>query len=832
MNPKPRMFTARIIAALGFGAACAGPTPAQTTQPATRPASQPAALPATMAGFSDKGTFGLFVNEDQIATIDFQWQADGSFTNTCTIAMAGQSVTQTLRITPGADGRFQEIVDDVPTGSITLERDGGTVTRTHEGKTDTLRMKPGAVLFENLSPALMSQAVLQYDNSAGGKQTFPLFIVPRIVMEASLEPLDTVERRVGDEMIKFYRYTYHLPGVDITTWFDEDHKLCLADVPAQHARYVRRGYESLYKSAEREPEASTAEHEIIVESNTKVPMRDGVELATDIYRPADERKFPVILVRTPYKKEMIELQGRFYARRGYVCAIQDCRGRFASPGKWRPFFNEAHDGYDTIEWLAAQPWSTGKVGTIGASYLGWVQWWAAGQNPPHLTTIIPNVSPPDPFYNIPYEYGTFFLLGSIWWADVLENEATADLSGVAMSRIGEKKYTQLLRDLPVIDLDKKVLGKENAYWREWIQHPVNDDFWAPANFLDRLKNVNIPVFHQSGWFDGDGIGSKLNYAAMRAAGHPNQKLILGPWGHTATAQRMIGDRDFGEAAIIDLQNEYVRWFDHWLKGEHNGVGKEPLVRIFVMGTNKWLHGDVYPLPETRFERWHFTSAGHANTSTGDGKLARATPPADTPPDRYTYDPADPTPHPDMYEEPDDTGETRSAEEKKAEADAYHENVTKSRKDILVYTTGPLSEPLTIAGPLSAVLYASSSARDTDWFVRMMEVDENGKIFPLVEGKLRARLRNSTSAPELLEPDRIYRYDIDMWQTGITIPPGRALRVEVASASFPMFSRNLNTGGHNETETDYVAAQQVVYHDPEHPSHVLLPVIPQEALSRD
>jgi hypothetical protein len=562
-----------------------------------------------------------------------------------------------------------------------------------------------------------------------------------------------------------------------------------------------------------------------------IPMRDAVKLATDIFRPKGEPQAPVILIRTPYKKEMVELEARYFARRGYACAVQDCRGRFSSEGIWEPFVNEPQDGYDTIEWLAVQPWSSGKVGMIGGSYVGWVQWWAAREKPAHLVTIIPNVSPPDPFYNIPYEYGAFFIWGAIWWADILESEATADLSGAAMSRIGEKKYLKLLRSLPVIELDKTVLGKENPYWRKWIEHPTNDAYWERANFLGRLKDVNIPAFHQSGWFDGDGIGTKLNYLSMTAAGHPYQKLVLGPWGHQDKATRQIGDLDFGPQALLDLPRLYLRWFDYWLKGVDNGILKEPLVKIFVMGSNKWLEADVYPLPYTRMEKWFLGSGGKANTSKGDGTLSPDLPPPNSVPDKYVYDPGDPTPNPDFYEESEEEEKkVRSVEEKRREAEAYHEKVTSSRSDIVVYQTQKLDKPLTFAGPVSAVLYASSSAKDTDWFMRLVWVQKDGKVFPLGEGKIRARFRDSAENPVLLKPGEVYEYSLDLWQTGITIPAGDALRLEVASASFPNFSRNLNTGGHNEKETAFVEARQTIFHEPKYPSHLLLPVIPEDKLN--
>jgi putative CocE/NonD family hydrolase len=647
--------------------------------------------------------------------------------------------------------------------------------------------------------------------------------------DVTLERKDPIERAVGGRDVKFSRYVYSVMGIDITIWLEPAGKLVFADVPVQHAAYVREGYEILSRSPESDPLLSTAKYEVKTDHNVGVPMRDGVKLLTDLYRPQTADKSPVILIRTPYQKDMMEPQAAYYARRGYVVAVQNCRGRFGSPGEWEPFVNEAKDGYDAVEWLAAQPWSTGKVGMIGGSYVGWVQWWAASLKPPHLVTIIPNVSPPDPFYNLPYEYGVFFLKAAIWWAEVLDKEATAELSGAKLAALGEKKYNRLLRPLPVIDLDKALLGKENPYWRKWIAHPVNDDYWESANFLDRLQDVRIPVFHQSGWFDGDGIGTKLNYLAMARHHHPNQKLVLGPWGHSDESTRRHGDHDFGADAIVDMQRSYLRWFDKWLKGIDNKIDREPLVSVFVMGSNKWLHGDTYPLPQTRFEKWYFSGAGKANTSKGDGRLTSDLPPVDSVADHFTYDPGDPTPDPGAYEEPenpkDKTGpKVESTEEIRKAAKAYHEQVVEHRKDILVYTTEPLQQPLTFVGPISAVLYASSSARDTDWFVSLMEVDDKGKIFALVEGKIRARYRVSTKKVEMLEPGKVYEYTLDLWHTGITIPKGARLRVEVASASFPTFSRNLNTGGHNETETNFIKAEQTIYHSKQYPSHILLPVV--------
>ena len=791
---------------------------------------EPKGPPASLAGFEDEASFSLILNEERLAVMQSSWKKDGSFDSHATVTLAGQTVEVKTKITPDTDGRWTRIVIEAPVTTVTLLRDGAKVTRTMKDKTTTWETRQGVLLIENNSPALTSQSIRAYDRKKGGAQKFPVLVLPGQPIEVTIEAKETIQRTVAGKDLALTKFLFAAPGSDAYILADDTGKIYLMEVPAQKAAFVREGYESLRKAEITDKLLSAPQYQVQVE-HVSVPMRDGIKLSADVYRPQGVDKAPVILVRTPYKKEMGELQARFYARRGYVFVVQDCRGRFDSGGVWEPFMNEAKDGYDTIEWLAQQPFANAKVGMIGGSYLGWVQWWAAGAHPPHLVTMIPNVAPPDPFYNVPYEYGTFFLWGAIWWADVVESGATADISGAAFSKIGDKKYSRLLRALPVVDLDKTVLGKENPYWRQWIQHPTNDSYWQRADFLDRLKDVNVPVFHQSGWFDGDGIGTKLNYLKMESYKHPYQKLTLGPWGHTDTAGRMIGDRDFTESAIVDLQRDYLRWFDHWLKGVDNGIDKEPLVSLFVMGSNKWLHGQTYPLEATQMQKLYLGSGGKANTEKGDGKLTFDLPAANAPVDKYAYNPGDPTPDPRFYEESEENEKkVRTADERKNERKQYHHQVTQERQDILVYQTEALTKPLTFAGPLSAVIYASSSARDTDWFVSLMEVNDKGEIFPLAQGKIRARFRKSMQTPELLKPDEVYEYTLDLWQTGITLPAGSKLRAEVASAAFPFFSRNLNTGGHNETETKYVTAQQTIYHSQKYPSHILLPVITQDVLA--
>ena len=789
---------------------------------------QPKGLPASLAGFEDEGTFDVILNEQRLAVMQCSWKKDGTFESHATVTLAGQTVQQSTRITAGADGRWTNIDMVSPVATVKIVRDGMNVTRTLKDKTTTWQTREGVILMDNSAPSLTSLVIRAYDLKKGGAQKFPVLVLPGQAIEVTLEAKEKVERSIAGKDLSLVRFTLSAPGSDADILVDDYGKVYMMGVPAQKVVFIREGYEALLKAEAADPLLSAPKYEVEIDHGVKVPMRDGISLAADVYRPQGMEKAPIILARTPYKKEMDEIQARYYARRGYAFIVEDCRGRYGSQGVWEPFVNEAKDGYDTIEWLAQQPYSNGKVGMIGGSYVGAVQWWAAGMHPPHLVTMIPNVSPPDPFYNIPYEYGAFFLWGDIWWSDIVESGAAADISGAALNKIGDKKYSKLLRALPVIDLDKAVLGKENPSWRKWIEHPTDDSYWRQADFLDRLKDVNIPVFQESGWFDGDGIGTKLNYLKMEQYKHSNQKLTIGPWGHTDSAARMVGDHDFTESAIIDLQRDYLRWFDHWLKGVDNGIDKEPLVSVFVMGSNKWLHGQAYPLEVTQAQKLYLWSNGNANTEKGDGKLTFDAPAPNVPADRYTYDPGDPTPEPRFYEESEENEKkVRTADERKAEAKAYHHKITAERKDILVYQTDVLTRPLTFAGPISAVLSASSSAKDTDWFMSLMEVNKDGEIFVLTQGKIRARYRKSMQTPELLKPNEIYEYTLDLWQTGITIPAGSRLRIEVASAAFPLFSRNLNTGGHNETETKYVSAQQMIYHDAKHPSYVLLPVVTEE-----
>lgn len=784
----------------------------------------------SLKGFEEKGRFYLFKNESKIGTIDYSLDKSGAYERMFEISMAGQKINYSFTIKPDEQGVWKSSTIITPTDTITAARTDTAAIYKVKDKTIRVKLPEEYILYDSYGPVFETVMLKEYDMEKKGKQTFKRFLFPSKIVDVELEYKGRKIVSLKGEKRGYLYFDLNLLGIILEIWADEDLKIYMMNVPVQYAVYIRAGYEDLLQARVEDKSVSGAVYET-KKKTAMIPMRDGVKLSTDLYFPESDsvKKFPIILIRTPYKKEMQQLDGEYYSRRGYVAAVQDCRGRFASEGEWEPFMNEAEDGYDTVEWLGKREWSSGKVGMIGGSYVGWVQLWAASERPPHLTTIIPNVAPPDPFYNIPYEYGSFFILGSIWWAQILETDATGDLSGGVMSKINEKKYEKILKSLPVIDLDKKIMGEENIYWRAWIKNNVNNSFWQRANFMEKLKELDMPVFLQSGWFDGDGIGSKLNYLALKESKNSNIKLIIGPWGHTAQSSSRLGNIEFGSKAAMDLQTRYLKWFDYWLKGRENDILEEPLVQVFAMFSNKWLKADTYPLPQTEFRKFYLTSREGANTSQGDGKLVQSSEKIEQKFDAYVYDPGDPTPDPNYYfkTEEEKKKEKEGAidiKESRKKAEAFHNKITDSRDDILVYQTEPLQKPLTIAGPLSAKLYASTSGIDTDWFVSIMDVDEKGDIFYLARGTVRARFRKSTKKPEFLEKNRIYEYDIDLWQTGITFQKGHRIRIEVSSALFPIFSRNLNTGGHNEMEIDFIKADQKIFHSKKYPSHIILPVV--------
>jgi len=557
--------------------------------------------------------------------------------------------------------------------------------------------------------------------------------------------------------------------------------------------------------------AAQATPELKIEFNRRVPMRDRTELSADIYRPVGEGKFPVILNRTPYTKaggSTFKI-AQYFTSHGYVYVAMDVRGRGDSDGTFEPYRHDGQDGYDAIEWLAVQSWSTGKVGTIGGSYNGRIQWLTAIQQPPHLTAMIVLASPSDPFVEWPT--GQPLPMDISWYhftaGHVLQNMEVVD-------------WKKLYEHLPLITMDE-AMGRPNRFWKEEVEHAKLDSWWEDLRYQNKYDRVRVPVLNISGWYDDEQVGTPLNYIGVTTKGSPairnSQKLLVGPWPHAINSTTKLGTVEFGPTAVIDMNAYWLRWFDQWLKGSDSGFMKEPPVRIFVMGENVWRDENEWPIARTQWTKYFLHSNGQANTLSGNGTLSSAEP-ASEPTDSYSYDPANPVkfitdPSFAQIGGPDD----------------YRE--VEQRADVLVYTSDALTEDMEVCGPLRVHLSAASSARDTDFMAKLIDVWPNGFAQRLNDGMVRARFREGMDKPSLIEPGRVYSYDLDLWNTCQLYQKGHRIRVEVSSSAFPKYDRNLNTGEALGQTTRMAVAQQKIYHDREHPSYVVLPIVPRTTSAR-
>ena len=573
-----------------------------------------------------------------------------------------------------------------------------------------------------------------------------------------------------------------------------------------------------------------------VETNLAAVMRDGVTLYADVYRPDGPGPYPVILQRTPYDKSS-PLAAQMLdpikaAKAGFALVIQDTRGRYTSGGEFYCFADDINDGYDTVEWAAAQPWANGRVGMVGASYVGATQWLAAVSRPPHLAAIAPNVTASNYHNGWTYQGGAFELGFNVSWTlNQLTLANFQNLSGVksipqsrraellhAVDNMTDAFQHRPLRDFPQLQ------GGLADYFYDWLAHPGFDDYWKKLCIEEQHNNVTVPALNIGGWYDIFLGGTIRNFLGMRKNGatenaRNGQRLIIGPWPHSSRGGSMAGSHYFGLAAdamALGLDEIHLRWFGHWLNGGVAGPTDDPPVRIFVMGDNVWRDEADWPLARARTVRYYLHSGGHANTLRGDGQLSPAAP-GDEPPDVFLYNPADPAPT---------RGGQLCCNPYFAASGAFDQQEIEARPDVLVYSTPPLAADTEVTGPVTVTLWAATSAADTDFTAKLVDVCADGCARNLTDGIIRARYRDSMSQPSLPESGRAHRYTIDLWATSNVFHAGHRIRLEISSSNFPRFDRNPNTGGVIADDTELKPALQTILHDAAHPSHVSLPIVPR------
>ncbi len=567
---------------------------------------------------------------------------------------------------------------------------------------------------------------------------------------------------------------------------------------------------------------------IVIEKNILVPMRDGVRLATDIIRLDGAGPQPVLMARTPYNKELWLIDNLPVfdifraAQAGYTVVVQDTRGRFASEGEFTPMFQERDDGADAIQWAAAQPWSSGAVGLFGGSYVGTTQWLPAQEHPEALQAIAPMVTFSDLYEGMQYQGGAKLLHG-LEWSVIMAFETLqrrAAKGEVSLPDLASLDMNDVVTHLPIAD--QPLLHDLAPHYSDWLRHPLPGDYWQAGSPNSAYEQITVPALNIGGWYDVFLWGTLQNYTGMRqrggsASARQHQRLIVGPWSHMNNFGS-YPEREFGMAAsirAIDLTGIHLRWFDRWLKGIENGIDHEGPVTLFVMGIDQWRTEDDWPLPDTQYRHYYLHSEGQANTQQGDGELSPE-PPADEPPDTYLYNPLRPVPTIGGQVLMPGANGTGPRDQCRVE----------EREDVLVYSTPVLEQPIEVTGPVCLELFITSSARDTDFTGKLVDVYPDGRALILTEGIFRARYHKSMTRPELLEPDTIYALRIDLWATSNVFLPGHRIRLEVSSSNFPRFARNTNTGGDiaDEGADQCIPAVNRIFHDSAHPSHLILPII--------
>jgi len=553
------------------------------------------------------------------------------------------------------------------------------------------------------------------------------------------------------------------------------------------------------------------DHSVTVEKNVMIPLRDGTGLAADIFRPGTKGRYPVIVVRTPYgkssKEDKYDLQGGIFASHGYVTIIQDVRGRYDSGGEWYPFVNESADGADTLRWARDQEWSSGKIGMFGVSYFGSTEWLASPYDDTGLTTIIPAMTCQST-YGLWVTNGVFQFNQTVIWHHRHKDKREIPYN--------ETDLDKALKHLPLIEVDD-VLGGDNTVYNEWIKHPVPGDFWTPMNVDDKVHQIKVPALLIAGWNDPflDNMLKDYN-RIIREGGSPlarKSQIIIGPWVHETGTK--FSDMDYGKTSRFMGQIGFMlRWYDYWLNGVQNGIPDEPPVKLFVMGKNEWRFENEWPLKRTKYVKYFLHSKGNANGVKGHGTLS-GTLPSDEHPDTFIYDPADPVPTIGGALVHDNVG-----------VGPLDQRAIEGRSDVLVYSTPPLDDAVEITGPITLVLYASSSAKDTDFVARLVDVHPDGLSIPLTTGVIRARYRESLEDPSFLKNNEIYEFQINVGATSNVFQKGHRIRLHLTSSDFPKYDRNLNTGEVIGMTTGMVKATQQVYHHTARPSHLILPMIPQ------
>ena len=595
--------------------------------------------------------------------------------------------------------------------------------------------------------------------------------------------------------------------------------------------------------------------DVAVQKNVMISMRDGVRLAADVYLPARNLitipgKYPTILSRTPYNKEApgTVREAQWFTQHGYAVVMNDVRGRFHSEGVWRMMLDDGRDGYDTVEWIAVQPWSNGKIGTIGTSYPGGTQHALAEMNPPHLTAMIPV----DALSNVGiagFRHGGAFELRFVNWIfNIAGFDAQEALANPALHQAlldNGKLIRQQIYNLPIRrgTTPLKFIPEYEDWLIEAMQHGDYDDYWKQIGYsvVDNVKNyADVPVYHVTGWYDSWTRQVTMNWQALSKAKHAQQRLIIGPWTHGGESRNVAGEAEFPREAALNFNEWRLQWFDHWMKGTDTGAERAAPVRLFIMGGGDahkteagrifvggaWRDEQEFPLARTKFTPYYIEA---------DGTLSPRMPQAQNSSTTFRFDPQNPVPT---------IGGNISSNAGLMDNGGWDQRCLaqilgckdtlplSERSDVLVFQTPTLTEDIEVTGPVEVTLFISSTAIDTDFTAKLIDVYPPNHDFPLGfdlnlgDSILRTRYRDSLAQSQLMKPGVVYQIKINLYPTANLFKKGHRIRVDISSSNFPRFDVNPNTGEPLQQHRRMIVADNTVWHDRAHPSRIVLPIIPR------
>ncbi len=757
----------------------------------------------------------IYFGGSKAGTNHYEQKADQSIVSTSHVTLQGFDIDSALTISQANNVpvrlSFLETMKQgnkiVKYGKVEVQDGKAKVSVAENGVPIERTVKMEFPFFATFHPQVFAATFgkLKWDQKT--KFDLPTFLVEGgVVFNIGAKPLESKLVYADGTSIATRYVELTLASVVLKGAFTEDGKFIGIDIPSQKFRVVRRGYEAAFEDPlAKYPELSQPKNETET-VQIDVPLRDGTMTKATLIRPTTPGKYPTILERTPYGRLMTAGGGEPYAKRGYAYVVQDVRGTGDSKGQFDPMVTERKDGYDTIDWISKQSWCDGNIGMIGASYGGFVQWAAAVEHHPALKCIIPQVSPPSSaMWNIPYENGVLCLLSDLWWLRIVDNPKGQNM----LTALNEITNMKGLLTLPLDKADDKLLGFNSKIWTKFLERDTSTK-WPGWDFDALMKTVKIPAFHISGWFDGDEIGTQRNWQFVRAGGNDKQWLMYGPWTHFFNTTTKMGNVDFGKDAVVELESQYLRWFDTWLKGKSVGLENVPKVRYFAMGENKWRQSEDWPpkgsKPETRYFEFGAVNSGPKS----EAKLVLS--PKKDSSAQSTYDPSKSKVGVDSVAV-GDSGEDLFAKDKDIP------------KEVIVLRTEPFDRDRLITGPVTVEFDFKSSARDTDFYAIGLDQDPvKGHFAVFRTGKLKASYMQGLDKQRFLTPGKTYRAKLLLWDGANLFKKGHRFSLMIMQSTFPGTARNLGTTEPILTGTKMVVQRNVIMSTKKSPAVIRFQVV--------